>query len=75
MFPAVYRLIDLTLLLPVAMTIVEGAFLATKIIKIELHKKISIMAARISTQFLCRPLGAPKIIYSLMDIHIRLYLI
>jgi hypothetical protein len=30
MFPAVYRLIELTLLLPVTITIVEGAFLATK---------------------------------------------
>jgi hypothetical protein len=49
MFPTVYRLIELTLLLPVAMTIVEGAFLATKIIKIELHNNISIIVARIST--------------------------
>jgi uncharacterized protein YneF (UPF0154 family) len=49
MFPAVYRLIELTLLLPVAMTIVEGAFLATKIIKNELHNKIPIIAAQIST--------------------------
>jgi hypothetical protein len=47
MFPPVYRLIELTLLLPVAMAIVKGAFLVTKIIKIELHNKISIMAARI----------------------------
>jgi hypothetical protein len=30
MFHAVYRLIELTLLLPVTITIVEGAFLATK---------------------------------------------
>jgi hypothetical protein len=45
MFTTVYHLIELTLLLPVAMTIVEGAFLATMIIKIELHNKISIMAA------------------------------
>jgi hypothetical protein len=45
MFPAVDRLIELTLFLPVVMTIVKGAFLATKIIKIELHNKISIMAA------------------------------
>jgi hypothetical protein len=37
MFPAVYCHIDLILFLPVVMTIVEGAFLATKIIKIELH--------------------------------------
>jgi hypothetical protein len=44
-FPAVYHFIELTLLLPIAMTIVEGAFLATKIIKIELHNKIYIMAA------------------------------
>jgi hypothetical protein len=45
MFPAGYRLIELTLFLPVAITIVEGDFLATKIIKIELHNKIYIMAA------------------------------
>jgi hypothetical protein len=57
------------------MTIVEGAFLATKIIKIELQNEISMMAARISILFLCRPLAAPKIIYKLMNIHIRLYLV
>jgi uncharacterized protein YneF (UPF0154 family) len=49
MFPAVYRIIELTLFLPVALIIVEGAFLATKIMKIELHNNISLMAALIST--------------------------
>jgi hypothetical protein len=45
MFPAIYHHIEMTLVLPIAMTIVEGDFLATKIIKIELHNKISIMVA------------------------------
>jgi hypothetical protein len=39
MFPIVYHLIELTLLLPVVKKIVEGDFLATMIIKIELHKQ------------------------------------
>jgi hypothetical protein len=43
MFPPVYRLIELILVLPT--TIVEGAFLATKIMKIELCNKIFIIVA------------------------------
>jgi hypothetical protein len=41
MFPLVYRLIELALLLPVATTSVERAFSAMKIIKTELRNKIS----------------------------------
>jgi hypothetical protein len=40
-FPLVYRLIELALLLPVATTTVERAFSAMKIIKIELRNKMS----------------------------------
>ncbi|KAJ1279796.1 hypothetical protein BS78_04G182900 [Paspalum vaginatum] len=41
MFPLVYRLIELALLLPVATTSVERAFSAMKIIKTELRNKMS----------------------------------
>ena len=41
MFPTVYRLIELALLLPVAMKTIERAFSSMKIIKIELCSKIS----------------------------------
>jgi AMMECR1 domain-containing protein len=40
-FPLVYRLIELAMLLPVATASVEGAFSAMKIIKIELRNKMS----------------------------------
>jgi hypothetical protein len=40
-FPLVYRLIELALLLPVATATMERAFSATKIIKTELHNKMS----------------------------------
>jgi hypothetical protein len=39
-FPLVYRLIELVLLLPVATTMVERAFSAMKIIKTELRNKM-----------------------------------
>jgi hypothetical protein len=48
MIPADYRLTELVLLLPVAMKIVEWAFLAIKIIKTEFHNKMSIMSTKIS---------------------------
>jgi hypothetical protein len=41
MFPLVYRLIELALLLPMATTSVERAFSAMKIIKTELRNKMS----------------------------------
>ncbi|XBI46478.1 hypothetical protein VPH35_110723 [Triticum aestivum] len=41
MFPAVYRLIELALLLPVAKATVERAFSSMKIIKTELRSKMS----------------------------------
>ncbi|XBJ13219.1 hypothetical protein VPH35_017606 [Triticum aestivum] len=41
MFPAVYRLIELSLLLPVATATVERAFSSMKIIKTELRSKMS----------------------------------
>ena len=41
MFPLVYRLIELALLLPVATASVERAFSAMKIIKTELRNKMS----------------------------------
>ena len=41
MFPTVYRLIELALLLPVATATVERAFSAMKIIKTELRNKMS----------------------------------
>jgi hypothetical protein len=41
MFPTVYRLIELAMLLPVGMTTVERAFSAMQIIKIELDNKMS----------------------------------
>jgi hypothetical protein len=41
MFPLVYRLIELALLLPVATASVERAFSAIKIIKTELRNKMS----------------------------------
>jgi hypothetical protein len=40
-FPLVYRLIELALLLPVATATVERAFSAMKIIKTELRNKMS----------------------------------
>jgi AMMECR1 domain-containing protein len=40
-FPLVYRLIELAMILPVATASVEGAFSAMKIIKIELRNKMS----------------------------------
>jgi hypothetical protein len=39
-FPVVYRIIELALLLPVATATVERVFSAMKIIKIELHNKM-----------------------------------
>uniref|UniRef100_A0A453HVB8 HAT C-terminal dimerisation domain-containing protein n=1 Tax=Aegilops tauschii subsp. strangulata TaxID=200361 RepID=A0A453HVB8_AEGTS len=41
MFPTVYRLIELALLLPVATTTVERAFSSMKIIKTKLRSKMS----------------------------------
>jgi hypothetical protein len=41
MFPTVYRLIELAMLLPVGMATVERAFSAMKIIKTELRNKMS----------------------------------
>jgi hypothetical protein len=41
MFPLVYRLIELALLLPVATASIERAFSAMKIIKTELRNKLS----------------------------------
>ncbi|XBI03917.1 hypothetical protein VPH35_132281 [Triticum aestivum] len=41
MFPTVYRLIELALLLPVATATVERAFSSMKIIKTELHSKMT----------------------------------
>lgn len=41
MFPTVYRLIELAMLLPVETARVERAFSAMKIIKIELYNKMS----------------------------------
>jgi hypothetical protein len=40
LFPSVYRLIELALILPVATATVERVFLAMKIIKTELRNKI-----------------------------------
>jgi hypothetical protein len=42
-FPLVYKLIELTLLLPVSMTNVERTFLAMNIIKRELRNKMKMI--------------------------------